>query len=187
MQEYRIGGKVSENLIKVIVNSQDDYIMLNSNDAVFVDKYTGIIKWMQERGASYDKSVGKWEKKYTGRKLVEIKDGVTEIDTEQILELSKLRIDMCRECCERIDGLFGEGTIRKYFREIYEEIPDFVPDEDCVYDFFEEISPIIGDVFNRRIDSVKAKHRKNRKPSHTKSKTELISEYREKKEAEVNE
>lgn len=188
MQEYRIGGKAAENQKKIYLNIKDDYIMLNPNNSIFVDKYTAIIQWLEMKGASYQKEMEALEKKNKGHELIKVnEDESVTIDTKRILEITRMRTAMCRECCEQIDALFGEGTIQKYFREIYEEIPDFVPDEECIFDFFDEISPIVGEVFHTRIQSVRTKYNKNRKGRHNHSKSELITEYKERKEVEADE
>lgn len=185
MQEYRIGGKVAEKQQKVFLNQKDDYIMLNPNNSVFVDKYTAIIQWLEEKSAFYQKEMAALEKKNKGHKLITVnEDESITLDTKRILEITGMRTAMCRECCAQIDELFGAGTVSKYFREIYEEIPDFIPDEECIYDFFDEIGPIVGAVFNARVQGLKTKYNRNRKGRHNKSKEDLIEELKERNETD---
>ena len=116
------------------------------------------------------------------KKIVEEnEDGGINIDTEQLLAFSKLRIGICQECCVKIDELFGMGTIRKYFRNSYEISDDFIPDEDCLIDFFEEMAPVFGAIFGKRTEQLKSKYSKDRKGRHNKTKEELLTEYKENK------
>lgn len=188
MKEYKVGQKQEEGIIKVYLNQQDDFILLDQNDARTVEKYTKLIEWFDKKQAVYKQDAEEFSKTFKNRKMVEEKeDGDVNIDTEQLLAFSKLHVNICRECCEKIDELFGTGTIKKYFRTSYEISEDFIPDEDCIIDFFEEMAPIFGEIFGKRTSRLKSKYSKERKGSHTKSKEELIVEYKKKKEAGADE
>ena len=188
MKEFRIGQDREEELIKIYLNKHDDFILLNQNDAKTVEKYTLLIEWFDKKQTAYNQDIKEFTEKYKGRNIIEEKeDGDINIDTEQLLAFSALRVNACVECCKRIDELIGEGTIKKYFRDHYEVSEDFIPDEDCIIDFFEETAPVFGQIFGKRTDRLKSQYSKNRKGKHTKTKVELIAEYKEKKEADANE
>ncbi len=57
------------------------------------------------------------------------------------------------EAVRVIDSIFGEDTVKKYFRSIYNEISDFLPDADCIIDFFEQITPPMEKLFNRKAET----------------------------------
>lgn len=188
MKEYKVGQKHEEGIIKVYLNPQDDYILLDQNDARTVERYTKLIEWFDRKQAVYRKDAEDFSRTFKDRKMVEEKeDGEIKVDTEQLLAFSKLHVGICRECCEKIDELLGADTVRKYFRASYEIAEDFIPDEDCILDFFEEMAPIFGEIFGKRTSQLKSRYSKNRKGSHTKSKEEMLEEYKEKKEADADE
>ena len=70
--------------------------------------------------------------------------------------MSRVNVDFSKEATVIIDGIFGSDTVKKYFRNIYSEIPDFLPDTDCIIDFFEQITPVIEKLFDRKIEKQKA-------------------------------
>ena len=53
--------------------------------------------------------------------------------------------------------------LKKYFRALYEINPDFVPDEECIMDFLEEISPVLQTIYQERGRQINQKYGKNRK------------------------
>lgn len=178
MQEFRLNQKSDESLVKVFLNENDDYVMLNQNDASFFDRYSQIVSWLNAKQAEYEKLVGEYQKKYKGKKMFEeMEDGSLNIDSEQLSDFANLRTDLCKECVKKINILFGENTIEKFFRSIYDVIPDFIPDEDCIYDFFEEMSPVVSALFNKRIATMRSSYSKGRTGKHNKTKEQLIEEY----------
>ncbi|MBD5507283.1 MAG: hypothetical protein HDR05_04300 [Lachnospiraceae bacterium] len=38
-------------------------------------------------------------------------------------------------------------------RDIYSKIPDFLPSSDCIIDFFEQITPPMEEIFNRKLNA----------------------------------
>ena len=58
----------------------------------------------------------------------------------------------CVKAAEIIDGIFGEGTLRKSFRDDYDKMPNFVPDEERIIAFFETIAPIMEEIFGKKIE-----------------------------------
>lgn len=188
MKEYKVGRKREEGIIKVYLNPYDDYILLDQNDAGTVGRYTKLIEWFDRKQAAYKKEAEDFSRTFKGRKIVEEKeDGDVKVDTEQLLAFSKLHVGICRECCEKIDELLGADTVRKYFRASYEISGDFIPDEDCILDFFEEMAPIFGEIFGKRTGQLKSRYGKNRKGSRAKPKEWLPEEDKGKKEADADE
>ncbi len=56
------------------------------------------------------------------------------------------------EVAKVTDNIFGEGTVRKLFRSVYEEIPDFVPSAESITTFLESVTPQIEQLFHKKID-----------------------------------
>lgn len=164
MSTYAIGKKVSEQLQKVELNEYGDYIYINIGDATLLKKYNELIDWLDKQGDELAKTAAQMEEKYTGRPMVsKDKDGNVDVDTEQFAIFVRIKNDLYSGCVKKIDELFGEGTMRKYFRPLYEANPDFIPDEDCIMDFLEEISPVLEAIYKERTASINKKYSKNRK------------------------
>ena len=68
---------------------------------------------------------------------------------------SSEKIAVRREFSEKataiMDGVFGEGTTRKYFGDIYAVIPDFCPDLECFLDFWDSLIPVIERLSDHKV------------------------------------
>jgi hypothetical protein len=187
MQEFKIGSKKSDELLKVELNEYGDYIVLNTADATFADRYSNFLRAMEEMDAELSQKAEEYSKQFAGKDIVSRKeDGDVDIDTEQLMLYVELQNDMLTRAVQKIDDLFGAGTIRKYFRNFYELNPNFVPDDECLKDFLEEISKAVNMAYDIRSTSINQKYNKNRRGGgkHSKSKEELLEEA--KKAADVN-
>ncbi len=177
MEERRIGSKVEKRLKKVYVNQYDDYIILDENDTSFIQKFAQIIDWMEKKQSELKIKSAELSKKYEDKPLLNnTEDGEEDIDIVQLLEIAELRVNLYKECIIKIDDIFGKDTIRKYFRDAYENIPGYVPDDEALSDFFEEITPIIEEIYKAKVKRMKTKYNKNRKGKHSKTKEELLEE-----------
>lgn len=184
MNEFTIGKKISDDLVKVTVNDFDDYILINPGDASFPHKFSEFVHWLDIKTADLEKTAGKMKEKYKDVPMIsEKEDGNVFVDSEQLLTFTQIQMDLYKECEERINALFGQNTLKKYFRAFYEVNPDFTPDENCITDFIEEISPVLEAAYNARFERIHKKYNKNRKGRHTKTKDELIKEARAKQGA----
>lgn len=177
MQERRLGSKSSDNLVKIYVNEYDDFIFLDKSDTTFTRKFAELVEWMEKKQEELEKKGKALDKKYAGKPIIsQGEDENVEVDTEQLLLLTGMRVDLFKECVERIDGIFGEGTIRKYFRMSYEHIPDYTPDDAAISDFLEEITPVLEEIYKEKMKRMDSKYNRNRKGKHSKSKEELLAE-----------
>jgi len=166
---YSIGKKLTENLVKVTVNDFGDYIMLDPADASFQTRYINLLKWVEEKQKELGKLAEEKDKQYEGRQIItQDEDGNSEIDLEQLSDLVEIQTKFYRECEEQINALFGQDTLKKYFRVSYEVNPGFLPDEDCIADFLEEITPVLNEVYNARFERVKGRYNRNRKGKNSK-------------------
>lgn len=188
MSEFAIGKKLSEDLVKVVVNDHEEYILINPGDASFPHKFSEFLHWLDGRTAELEKTSKKMGEKYEGKPMIsQNEDGDTVVDSEQLLAFTQIQMDLYKECEEKIDSLFGQDTLKKYFRAFYEINPDFTPDENCITDFIEEISPVLEKAYNARFERISKKYSKNRRGKHTKTKDELIAEARAKQEVDKEE
>lgn len=69
-----------------------------------------------------------------------IKDEYGEEDYEEAI---KARMDISKRASEIMDGVFGEGTTDKYFGDVRELIPEFIPDIECFLGYWDSFIPLI--------------------------------------------
>lgn len=148
MEKKKIGIK-SIDLTKIELNDAGDYITVTADSPTFFDGFSAGYKRIAGLADSIPDKLEEIEKRYEGKE-----DFSGTMD--KTLAMSGVNVDFSREAVGVIDGIFGAGTIKKYFRNIYEEIPDFLPDADCIMDFFEQITPVIEKLFDRKIERQKA-------------------------------
>lgn len=131
-------------LHQIELNSEGDYIVISGDDPELYDKFVAGYKQLMDAADGIKTQIGQIEKQYEGRPDM---DSVM----NKTIEVSRVNVGFSNMAVSVIDGIFGEGTVRKRFREAYEEIPDFLPDASCIMDFFEKIIPITEKVFDRKI------------------------------------
>lgn len=148
MEKEKIGLK-SVNLTKIELNDSGDYIMVSADSPTFFDGFAAGYKRIADLADGIPVKLEEIEKKYEGKE-----DFLSTMD--KAIEMSGVNVGFSKEAAGIIDGIFGVDTVKKYFREIYKEIPDFLPDADCIIDFFEQITPVIETLFDRKIERQQA-------------------------------
>lgn len=163
-REFRTSNQQEENLAKVFLNSDDDFIYINEKDASIFDKFADFLKWLEEKDADLVKKEKEYRQKYGDGIVTRNADGeVDDINTDAFVQFSRLRTETYKEVSDRIETIFGAGVLKKYFRKFYEISPDFVPDDECIYDFIEEMTPILNSLFADRSERIALKYNRNRK------------------------
>ena len=164
----QIGKKLNEKLVKVVVNDWGDYFLINAGDTSFQERFLGLLKWIEEAQKNLNTLSEEKDKQYKGRALITTdEDGNKEYDLEQIEDLVEIQLKFYRECEQKINDLFGQDALKKYLRICYEANENFVPDEEYISDFLEEITPILNDVFGAKFERAKDRYNKNRKGKNT--------------------
>ena len=148
MEKEKIGLK-STNLTKIELIDSGDYIVVSADSPTFFDGFAAGYKRIADLADGIPAKLEEIEKKYQNRE-----DFGAVMD--KTLEMSGVNVVFSKEAVSTIDGIFGDDTVKKYFRGIYEEIPDFLPDADCIFDFFEQITPVIEKLFDRKIERQQA-------------------------------
>lgn len=142
MAKYNLnldGAEIDE----ITLNKHGDKIQISSDDAILFDKFAN----------GYDKIVKMADEMPGKLEAVEKEfEGKEDSDIEKAVAMSRVRVDFCEKAIGIIDEIFGEETAKKSFRDGYESIPDFLPDEDMFIAFFEKMTPIMEDIFNRKIE-----------------------------------
>lgn len=128
-------------LYKIELNDMGDYIEISTADTVifdrFVETYRQIVNAAKELPRRY-------------REIEKVR--VIPGHENKTVEKIRANVRFFEESAEKIDLVFGQGTLKKYFREHYEKIPDFMPGTECLIDFFEEMAPVLENLFGRKVD-----------------------------------
>lgn len=163
MEQISMKNTSEEILKKVIVNEQDDYILLNANDSSLVERYMELVKWLEEKQRYYEQQEKKFAEKYKDQKAIEQKEnGDVEVNTDMLLDLTRMQCELYKETCSRIDAVFNQEVVKKYFRSCYEITPDFVPDEECIIDLINSLSEVVEKIYKTRMERIKNKYNTNR-------------------------
>ena len=68
-KEFRSDNRQEENLAKVFLNSQDDFIYIDEKDAAIFDRFADLLKWLDEKGNDLSKKEREIESQY-GKDIV---------------------------------------------------------------------------------------------------------------------
>ena len=148
----KIKNRAEENLQKIEVNSYGDLVYINANDAGIFDRYADFLKWLEEKDAEVEKKRVELEEQYKDAEGIDAFIAVTHYKKE-----------LFEEAAKRIDDIFGHDIIRKYFRVMYEMHEGFVPDEECILDFIDTITPALNTIFEGRRKRIEKKYSVQRK------------------------
>lgn len=128
-------------LYKIELNDMGDYIEISIADTglfdSFVETYRQIVSAAKELPRRY-------------REIEKVR--VIPGHENKTVEKIRANVRFYEESAEKIDLVFGQGTLKKYFREHYEKIPDFMPGTEYFIDFFEQMAPVLEKLFGRKVD-----------------------------------
>lgn len=141
MRKVRTGKDVR--LFKIELNGRGDFIEVPVGDEAFFDRFSQGCKQMYGIAGGSRNKLKKIERKY--KKLE-----TTEAVLEKIEEEARVQVQFSKRATDIIDNIFGEGTVRKYFRKFYEEDPGFMPNVECFTDFLEQVTPVMKKLSGRR-------------------------------------
>jgi hypothetical protein len=121
-------------------------ILNNWNESIFVDPAN---KKLQKE---FNKFVALWTaSKWT---LCEKMDAcIRAIENNVVIEewndTCCRNVKIVQSAYENIERIFGPETLRMYFRKLYEENPDFVPDIECIDDFILNMQKALKIVYSK--------------------------------------
>lgn len=128
-------------LYKIELNDMGDYIEISTADTGLFDGF--VETYRQIAGAAKD-----LPRRYKEIEKVHVIPGHENKTVEKI----RANVRFYEESAEKIDLVFGQGTLKKYFSEHYEKIPDFMPGTEYFIDFFEQMAPVLEKLFGRKVD-----------------------------------
>lgn len=129
-EEMRIDNRVQ--LTKVYVGGGNDFIVVSGNDISIIDRFLAA-------GEELEALAGELDKK---------ESEVEENDYKKEMEIRK---EFSEKATVIMDGVFGEGTTRKFFGDVYAVIPNFQPDVECFIDFWDSLIPVIERLSEHKI------------------------------------
>ncbi len=138
-KQYNLDLTGSE-IDEIKLNEHGDILKISGDDAALFDKFAN----------GYDKIV-KMADEMPGKLEAAEKETADMDDIAKAVSMSRVRVDFCENAICIIDEIFGEGTAKKSFKDYYDSIPDFLPDEDLFIAFFEKFTPIMEDIFDRKL------------------------------------
>lgn len=137
-------GEHSAKLTKLELNSNGDYVAISTDSAALFDDFVNGYKKIADLSDEIPKNIKKIEEQYKES------EGFAS-DMQMAVAISKENVGFSLEATKIVDSIFGDGTVKKYFRNIYDEVPDFLPDSDCFFEFFEKITPVMEKLFDRKM------------------------------------
>lgn len=148
-------SKVS--ISKIEVNNDGEYIAISADDSSMFDRFAAGILHIAEVSDGTAKKIDEIEKQYEGQEGFEA-------DMGKVTALARANVNFSEDAVKTIDGIFGEDTVKKVFRDTYKEIPDFMPSVSLITDFLEQITPYMEKLFNRKlgVDKKLSKERMDR-------------------------
>lgn len=132
-------------LIKLELNDYGDYVVVSPDDSALFERFAAGSKQVADITGRAGRELKKIVRKYKGQTDL---DAVCE--DEEVEKAAKIQIQTSKDVIRIIDGIFGEGTVRKYFRKFYEQDPNFLPSAEYFTDFFDQITPAMKQLQSMR-------------------------------------
>jgi len=132
--------------LRLEVNDDGEYIMISADDATMFDRFAAGIRHIVELSDQTAAKVEEIEKQYEGQTGFDA-------DMEKVAAISGINVEFSREAVRTVDSIFGEDTVKKVFRSTYNVIPDFLPSVNLITDFFEQVTPHMEKLFNRKLEA----------------------------------
>lgn len=132
---------------EVEINTHGDKITISPDDSAMLDNFVKCFDSIVKMSDENSDKIAEIEKKYAG------KDGI-ENEIAMAVEISSVNVDFSEKSVAAIDSIFGDGTIRLYFRNHYEQIQNFLPGLACFMDFFAQMSPVMEDIFGKTVKNI---------------------------------
>lgn len=121
-------------LIKIELNDQGDHIVISTGDSTLFDRFMEGFLQIADEAAGLPGEYRKIEKKHRSAK---------ELPMYKNVDIARADVEFSKKAVKIINDLFGKDTLKKYFRQLYDEVPDFLPGAECFVDFFKNIAPVM--------------------------------------------
>lgn len=169
MSETYSNIRVDNGVRRIGVNDDGEYIELSINDVQLTERFAGLLQWFDKKSAEIDEAGNKLAEKYGADATVEDESG---FNADMVVDIATLRTAVYKECCERIDGVFGADACRKIFGNV-------LPDDVLLMEFFDQIAPVLEKLAAERGEKIKLKYQRGKKAKQ-RTKAQMIEAYSEK-------
>jgi len=140
--------KVETGLKRIKANEYGDVILINVSDASVFERFAKVYDNVMHVSDEFKKDIEQHEKQF----------GEDNTSREAVVSISKVNVKYIGRCIEELETAFGKDSIYKAFRESYDNIPDFVPDESLLLEFMNGMVPIMEKLFNEKINKDKSRY-----------------------------
>lgn len=130
IDEMRADNRVQ--ITKVYLGGGSDFICVSGNDISVIDRFVDAGNRLEALAEEMKKTVSEDKERDTAKEIEE-------------------RKEFSQKATEIMDGVFGEGTTRKFFGDVYAVIPNFQPDLECFLDFWDSLIPVIERLSEHKI------------------------------------
>lgn len=179
-KEFGIGAQ-SEGYAKITLNDRNECIYIDENDTSVMNRVSDFVAWLESTEVELEKKARENAARYDNAVKYDEDGEIEDIDISTFSEVIKLQTELYREIVARIDDIFGEGTMKKYFYRSYEINPGFVPDDESLSDFLDQIIPVLNEIYADKKHRIEMKYnsgRRGAKSGRYRSKAELIEDYK---------
>lgn len=143
----KIKSGVDASVIRIELNEMGDHTVISADDDALFDRFVASYDYITEKAEQFDVEISELEKQKAQR--AENEGDHTTVSVEMI----RKKRAFSEEVAKVTDNIFGEGTVRKLFRSIYEEIPDFVPSAESIITFLDSVTPQMEKLFYKKIEA----------------------------------
>lgn len=162
---------LNTSLFEISLNKYDDLLVINSADLSVFEGFTKLYENIEKIANKAKEEVAKLEKQYGQDE---------DTNTDVVMKYVSVAVHVSKCIMEELNKVFGDDFTDKVYRESYEINPDFVPDELALYELVEALIPVVEKAFGERIKRRQNKYNAGKRGKHTKTKEELLAEYKEK-------
>lgn len=175
MSELYGSIRIDNGVRKIGVNDNGDYIEISVNDGGLYTRFAELMAWLDKKQEEVNSKGKELLKRHgDGPIISEEEDGTVKVNTAAVVDITNTEVDIYKECCEKIDEVFGKDTSKKVFGDV---TPDFT----LIMEFFDQITPILKKLSEERGEKMLNRYNRRRinKGKRQQSKEELIADYKE--------
>lgn len=156
METIRLEKKENPaSLHKIEFDTGDNYIIISSSDPTLFDRFVNGFKSILELSDETEQKAANID--------LNIESDSIENTINKTIDLSRINVEFSNKAMKITENIFGEGVIRKYYKDIYDEMPDFLPDVECFLDFYEKLIPVMENIFGNKIKEREARRKQQMK------------------------
>lgn len=130
IEEMRADNRVQ--ITKVYLGGGSDFIYVSGNDISIIDRFMDAGSKLEALAEEMEKNAPEGGERDVSHEIAD-------------------RKEFSEKATAIMDGVFGEGTTRKFFGDVYAVIPNFQPDMECFLDFWDSLIPVIERLSEHKI------------------------------------